>query len=54
MKLEKVVDLKKLNDWYNGSVDCNSCPFLDFCNSTDEFPDCLVEKFLGINDSEDE
>ena len=54
MKLEKILDLKKLNDWYEGSTDCSSCPFVNICDSLQEFPNCLVEKFLGIDDNEDD
>lgn len=54
MKLEKILDMKKLNDWYNGSTNCDSCPFVDICHSTTEFPDCLVEKILGVNEDDDE
>ena len=54
MKLEKILDMKKLNDWYNGSTNCDSCPFVEICNSLDEFPNCLVEKILGINDEDED
>lgn len=54
MKLETILDMKKLNDWYNGSTSCNSCPFVDICDSLDEFPNCLVEKILGINDEDED
>ena len=54
MKLEKILDLKKLNDWYEGSTDCSSCPFVNICDSLQEFPNCLVEKFLGIGEDEEE
>ena len=50
MKLEKIIDIKKLNDWYNGSTNCNSCPFISICYSPDdEIPNCLVEMILGVN-----
>ena len=50
MKLEKIIDIKKLNDWYNGSTNCNSCPFISICYSPDnEIPNCLVEMIRGVN-----
>lgn len=50
MKLEKIINIKKLNDWYNGSKNCNSCPFINICDSLDnEIPNCLVEMILGVN-----